>query len=864
MLRPGGRDQHRSTSKSRGRDRSRSNVRKAPSPPVAPEPPRVISRHELVSAPGGEEDDDDEEEEEEDDEEDEEEDERHGRVPAHMTMPRMPGGFDGHVTTSPHSARSPVATPGLSNFASSVPYPPDHGQHDHAQSHFPEPFAGHQAYQTEEITMGDYKDLPPHERPHFLAQQQQQQQQYHNGSPHAFGGHSQSPPQPGLSRHFSAPSSQMMPPPPPDPSRHHSQPLQYEEPHAPNQTHPRTSSNAGQGSNSRYANLPQFQYAAVPGKLTYTSKAQTRPPEVPRKVSSPEAQYTMSPSEVPYKMPPPEVPYRMAQPEPTRHRPSMPEHSYSASANANLVEITPGGFGMYEEQEKHGKRTRHASIRDEPRPMKADGHFSPPLPLGHESSGFFEERRPSRLNEATLRPSPDHGPGLTPRMDRLSVSGNRPDMHNIMPGALPPGSPMLEAYHGTYQSISPMPSPMMLPDDHNSDSDLDDFEPLSPHAPLPTPEQFAAGASRPKSGRHRSSSSVSFATSDAAISSSGGTVKSSAAKAAAAKASAAKKRVQLYDAEADAHALISALGHRTADAGPLIDILPRLSHDQVMELRNEYKRRCKVQGRGINIAKHIKLKTSGNFGKFCYVTALGRFESEAYWANFWYQSHGSRRELLIESLMGKTNAEVRLIKESFRDKRYSDSLVRCMDKELKADKFRTAVLLALEEKRQEEADVYSAEQVVRDAEKLHECLKRREGGESAMLQIVVLRSDAHLREVLRAYERRFGENFARAALKKSNNLVGEVIAHILNGVINRPARDALLLHHAIADISSHDKSVELRYELLVSRLVRLHWDRSHLQKVKREYKEKYGRSIEKEIDSVGKGDWGHFAVALLE
>ena len=58
--------------------------------------------------------------------------------------------------------------------------------------------------------------------------------------------------------------------------------------------------------------------------------------------------------------------------------------------------------------------------------------------------------------------------------------------------------------------------------------------------------------------------------------------------------------------------------------------------------------------------------------------------------------------------------------------------------------------------------------------------------------------------------------------------------------------------------------MELRYELLVSRLVRLHWDRPHLQKVKREYKEKYGRSIEKEIDSVGKGDWGHFAVALLE
>jgi hypothetical protein len=35
----------------------------------------------------------------------------------------------------------------------------------------------------------------------------------------------------------------------------------------------------------------------------------------------------------------------------------------------------------------------------------------------------------------------------------------------------------------------------------------------------------------------------------------------------------------------------------------------------------------------------------------------------------------------------------------------------------------------------------------------------------------VRRSDAHLREVLRVYQDLYGENFARAALKKSGNLV---------------------------------------------------------------------------------------------
>jgi hypothetical protein len=102
----------------------------------------------------------------------------------------------------------------------------------------------------------------------------------------------------------------------------------------------------------------------------------------------------------------------------------------------------------------------------------------------------------------------------------------------------------------------------------------------------------------------------------------------------------------------------------------------------MLELRTEYKRHCKVQGRGINIAKHIKLKTSGNFGKIAYVTALGKYEGEGYWANYWYQSNSARRELLIEALMGRQNHEIREIKDAFRDKRYGDSLTRCMDKEL--------------------------------------------------------------------------------------------------------------------------------------------------------------------------------------
>ena len=91
-----------------------------------------------------------------------------------------------------------------------------------------------------------------------------------------------------------------------------------------------------------------------------------------------------------------------------------------------------------------------------------------------------------------------------------------------------------------------------------------------------------------------------------------------------------------------------------------------------------------------------------------------------------------------------------------------------------------------------------------------------------------------------------------------------MIAHILNGVINKPARDALLVQHAIKDIAAKNKDDELRYELLISRLVRLHWDKTHLAKVKKEYYERYKKQLEDDIEESTRGDFTDFMMELCQ
>jgi hypothetical protein len=90
------------------------------------------------------------------------------------------------------------------------------------------------------------------------------------------------------------------------------------------------------------------------------------------------------------------------------------------------------------------------------------------------------------------------------------------------------------------------------------------------------------------------------------------------------------------------------------------------------------------------------------------------------------------------------------------------------------------------------------------------------------------------------------------------SIQGEVLAHILNGVINKPVRDALLLHHAL----SASKKDNLRRELLISRLVRYHWDGHHMAAIKKAYRERYAKDLAEDIKEGTTGEWGLFCREL--
>ncbi len=79
-------------------------------------------------------------------------------------------------------------------------------------------------------------------------------------------------------------------------------------------------------------------------------------------------------------------------------------------------------------------------------------------------------------------------------------------------------------------------------------------------------------------------------------------------------------------------------------------------------------------------------------------------------------------------------------------------------------------------------------------------------------------------------------------------------------------RDALLLHQAISETQPGKE----RAELLISRLVRLHWEPKHLERVKVEFEKRYRIPVEvairREIMEQAKHEdakgWSEFCIEL--
>jgi len=85
------------------------------------------------------------------------------------------------------------------------------------------------------------------------------------------------------------------------------------------------------------------------------------------------------------------------------------------------------------------------------------------------------------------------------------------------------------------------------------------------------------------------------------------------------------------------------------------------------------------------------------------------------------------------------------------------------------------------------------------------------------------------------------------------------LLHIINGAVDKPLRDAKLLEQAITALVEQG-----REDLLISRMVRVHWDPYHMDRVKKIYKKKFKVDLSGRLKGVVvDGDFEKFLLRMI-
>lgn len=216
---------------------------------------------------------------------------------------------------------------------------------------------------------------------------------------------------------------------------------------------------------------------------------------------------------------------------------------------------------------------------------------------------------------------------------------------------------------------------------------------------------------------------------------------------------------------------------------------------------------------------------------------------------------GTKEKVLNDVLLGRSNADMRAIKDLYR-KTFHTSL----ESDVKADlsmKTERHFLMVLAANRNEESAPVVPSQIDQDVMELYKATEGRSGTDELLVcNILSQRSDAQIRAIALTYQQKFTRDFDTVIKKEFSGHMELALLHQLRTGTDKALRDAMLLEDAMSGAGTKD-------HLLVNRVVRVHWDRNHMQQVKGAYQHKYHKGLVSRIKGETSGDYEKLMVACL-
>ncbi|KIV80787.1 hypothetical protein PV11_08263 [Exophiala sideris] len=310
-------------------------------------------------------------------------------------------------------------------------------------------------------------------------------------------------------------------------------------------------------------------------------------------------------------------------------------------------------------------------------------------------------------------------------------------------------------------------------------------------------------------------------------------------------------RVQVQgDASRDADALRAAMKGFGTNGNVLIQILSKPDPLQMNLLRTTYNSRHRR-----DLEKDIKSETSRYFEKGLVALVRGPLMDDVHSVHEAIKGLGTKESVLNDVLLGRSNADMRAIKQAYHET-YKHTLEADVKGDLSLKTERLFVMVMAATRNEESAPVIPTE-LDRDSIELHRAMDGRVGTDQVTVcSILAKRSDGQIRALAHHWQQKYHKSLEHVIESEFSGHMRDALVLILRRACDRAMSDATQLEDAMAGMGTKDV-------LLVQRVVRVHWDRAHMDQVKRAYHHRYKRDLVQRVRGETSGDYQALMVACL-
>lgn len=257
-----------------------------------------------------------------------------------------------------------------------------------------------------------------------------------------------------------------------------------------------------------------------------------------------------------------------------------------------------------------------------------------------------------------------------------------------------------------------------------------------------------------------------------------------------------------------------------------------------------------------DLVLELQKETSGYFKMGLVALARGPLLNDVHQLYDSMNGLGTKEAVLNDILLCRSNADMNAIKAEYQ-RLFHRSLESDLRGDLSAATEQMFIMIVGAHRNEDSAPVIP-QQVDADVTELQRSLGTMMNKDPIQVcQILTSRSDAQLHAISQTYGQKFGKSLEQVVKGRFSGHMEDALLLILSRANNRAMSDAEQLEATMAGIGTKD-------ELLVNRVVRVHWNRQHLEAVKMAYKSKYKKDLVSRIKGETRGDYERLMVACVE